>query len=140
MSETLGRHATIYLSSNGGSSYSLLGEVRDATYDVARDMHNATSHSDGAWKVGVAGHGQATLSVTCNYDKSDVAQAMILAAIMNATTLSVKVRPRGDTTGYEEDVFTANVTSSSKPMPTEGLLDLTATLTSTGTVTPQAIS
>lgn len=137
MSEQLGNESTIYVSSDGGGSYSLLGEVFDPSMSIPQDLHDTTINGGGGWKRELKGHKQLTLSVSCHYDESDVAQEKVLSAMMDGTDLHWKIRPRGDQTGYKEYLCEGNLESHDVTMTTQGPMDFPVSMRSTGTVTRQ---
>ncbi len=135
MAESLGNTAVIQASSDGGSNYTAIGEVKDSNLDLGQDNHNATSNDDGLWKVEVAGHKQGTLTFTVNYDESDAGQNLLRAAFLAGTTIMFKYRPRGTLATYKEALFSANPTAMPISIPTEGVKETAASYTSTGAIT-----
>ena len=135
MSEYLGNNAVIQVSDDGGSTYDTVGEVKDSNLDFSQDNHNATSNDDGLFKVEVAGHKQAVLTFTYNYDESDAGQTTLRTAYLAGTTLMFKYRPRGTLAGYKEALFSANPTAVPISAPTEGVMETAASYTSTGAIT-----
>jgi len=138
MSEQLGNSASLQVSSNGGSSYSNVGEMKDTSFDGAQDLHDATSNDDNLWKVDVVGHKKMTINVTCNYDEADAGQIIMRAGYFAGSTLMFKYRPRGSTSTYREQLFSANFTSANLAAPTQGVMEESYTLETTGAVTTQA--
>lgn len=139
MAEQLGRTSTVYVSDDGGSSYVKVGEVKDPSASLARDLQDATSNDDGLWKVDVAGHKKLSLSWACNYDESDAGQEDIIAAEYSDTQLMFKFRPSGDTAGNKEYIGTFNVSSVEISTPTQGVAELSISIESSGAVTRQNI-
>ena len=136
MATQLGNDATIYIS-NDGATYTLIGETFDPSMSIPQDLHDVTVNGGGEWKAELRGHKQVTLSFSCHYDESDVGQEKALAAMVAGTALYCKVRPRGDTAGYKEYLFTGNMDNHDISMTTQGPMDFPVSVRSTGTVTRQ---
>lgn len=135
MAEQLGRHATVEISTDGGSTYNTLGELKDPDLGHNVDLHDVTANDDDAWKTTLIGHKQLMLSGVCNYDKTNTAQMALITAFDGSTTVAVRFRPYGNTSGHKQYTFTADVSSADTSFPTQGVAELSFELQSNGTVT-----
>lgn len=139
MSEFLGRVATVEVSSDGGTTFFEVGEVKDPTFPQNRDLHDATANDDGIDKVDLRGHKQRSLTFTCNFDSSDTGQNMMRAAYDSDTDIRFRYRPEGNVAGKPEYEFDGNFNSLELNTPTQGISELSADVQSSGAVTSTTV-
>ena len=105
--------AKLRISTDGGSNYYEVGELRDVTLTVERDTIDATTHTDQGWKANLQGLAQWSASAEYLYLKTDAQQDALYDALVNRTPFKVKLLPEGNpaTSGDEQFDGDAIITS-----------------------------
>ncbi len=102
MAETVGYLARVAVSTDGGSIYNDIAEVKDPKLTYSVNKADATTVDDAGWAVKKAVKNEATLSFICNYDVTDAQQQAVRAAQDAHTALYFRYRPEGDTSTKEQ--------------------------------------
>ena len=104
MAEVVGYIAKVAVSTDGGSTYNDVAEVKDPKLTYSVTKADGTTVDDGGFAVKKTVKTEANLSFTCNYDVTDTEQQAIRNAQDNNTSLYWRYRPEGDTAGKESYV------------------------------------
>lgn len=83
----------VFVSADGGSTYYILGETREATLSLTRDPFDATSFDSAGWMEFIQGLGTWELSTESLYLYADVGQTDVENAILNRTNLQFRFIP-----------------------------------------------
>ena len=77
----------LLLSTDGGSTYNKVAELKDVTLNVERDTIDVTSHSQTGWKENILGPAQWTASGEALFVNDDAQLQALYDALVNQTTL-----------------------------------------------------
>lgn len=105
-----GFNARVSISADGGSSYQVIGEARDATLSISQNEIEATSFDSAGWSEYIPGLKEWSVDIEALYIPTNVAQENLFDALVNGTTLKIKLLPKTGTgnTCYEGDVFVSS--------------------------------
>jgi predicted secreted protein len=105
-----GFNARVSVSVDGGTSYQVIGEARDATLSISQNEIEATSFDSAGWSEYIPGLKEWSVEVEALYIPTNVAQENLFDALVNGATLKIKLLPKTGTgnTGYEGDVFVSS--------------------------------
>lgn len=139
MSEVLGWPGTIEVSSDAGSNYYAVAEVKDVDFNDESDKLDSTSNDDAGWKAEKEGLRAVSLSFTAHYDISDTTgQGKIRAAKEGGTSLLWRYRPEGNNSGKRQHVFNGTPVVN-MTFPTAAIAEMTVDVRSSGAVTSSTI-
>lgn len=111
--------AVIAVSNDGGSTWNDVPEVTD--FDPGFDVSNIDmSNIDSTWAQRIAGKKDASPSLTANQVPGDTAHENIMDAFFNDTTLQLRFRPFGESSGDLQFTIPVLVSSLSPPSGTQG--------------------
>jgi predicted secreted protein len=94
-----GYNGVLSISTDNGSSYQVIGELRDVELTIDTDMLDATSHSSAGWKEKVAGNAQWTATAGALYVNADAGQAGVVSALSGKTKCKFRFDPEGTSVG-----------------------------------------
>lgn len=105
-----GFNARVSISADGGTSYQVIGEARDATLSISQNEIEATSFDSAGWSEYIPGLKEWSVDIEALYIPTNVAQENLFDALVNGTTLKIKLLPKtgSGNTGYEGDVFVSS--------------------------------
>ncbi|RLB94227.1 MAG: hypothetical protein DRH26_01760 [Deltaproteobacteria bacterium] len=129
----------IYISTDGGSNYSKIAEIRDMTLTVENEIIDATSHDSGGWREYIAGLKNWKLSGGNLYIAADAGQVKAFTALTGDTKVRVQFNPK-DTTGLDQYWGDAYVNSQELNAPNDDAADMSYEITGTGAITKGTIS
>lgn len=92
-----GYNALMYISTDGGTTYNKVGELKDVTLTVERETIDATSHDSGGWKENIAGLGSWSASAEALYVDADAGQDAVYNALVNGTLAKFRFLPKTGT-------------------------------------------
>ena len=138
MTTGIGYTQTIDVSSDGGTSWTPVGKVKDVDFPNEGDKVDSTTNDDGGYKAESEGLKQRSLSFPCNYDSDDAGQNMIRTADEAGTQLYWRYRPRGNVAGEREHKF-YGIPKADGSTPTADMAEMTVTVMSSGVVTHSTI-
>lgn len=134
MAKRLGRLRSIAISTDGGTTWTPVGNLTDGTWNGTRDEVESTDADSGDSKEFLAGRQSHTLDFTCRYNEADAGQAALETAFFDGTT--PKFRWRSETlTGIKERQADGIVTALNHQTPDADTQNLTGTIRITGAVT-----
>ena len=109
MADVAGFNATLSVSTDGGTNYTLVGGSKDFKGPTEKSARiDKTDNDGGRYSEGVAGRISATLSVTCNKDLDDVGQQALRTACRSGVVYDYRYRDETGT-GKEEEIGRAHV-------------------------------
>jgi predicted secreted protein len=102
-----GFNARVSISVDGGTSYQLIGEARDATLNISQNEIEATSFDSVGWSEYIPGLKEWSVDIEALYIPTNVAQENLFEALVDGTTLKIKLLPKTGVgnTGYQGSVF-----------------------------------
>ena len=105
-----GFNARVSISIDGGSSFQLIGEARDATLSISQNEIEATSFDSAGWSEYIPGLKEWSVDVEALYIPTNVGQENLFEALVDGTLLKIKLLPKTGTgnLGYEGDVFVSS--------------------------------
>ena len=92
-----GYNALLYISDDGGTTYSKIGELRDVTINVNLDAIEATSHDSGGWREFLPGLSQWGASAEALYVDADAGQDKVFSALDGKSTVKFRFTPKTGT-------------------------------------------
>lgn len=138
MADIRGRDAKFAVSTDG-VTYQDLGGCKDASWSIDQSTVDVTDFASGAWTEHLVGRKTVTASVTVNYDEADAGLDIVLASWQAATQIYIRYRPRGDTTGADQYVALATITSCEDSSPNDDAAEASISFQVTSSVTVSAI-
>jgi predicted secreted protein len=105
-----GFNARVSISVDGGTSYQVVGEARDATLSISQNEIEATSFDSAGWSEYIPGLKEWSVDIEALYIPTNIAQENLYEALVNGTGLKIKLLPKTGTgnLGYEGDVFVSS--------------------------------
>lgn len=102
-----GFNAQASISVDGGTSYQVIGEARDATLSISQNEIEATSFSSGGWSEYIPGLKEWSVDIEALYIPANIGQENLYEALVDGTQIKVKLLPKTGTgnIGYEGDAF-----------------------------------
>lgn len=90
MAKIAGLNGRFYVSSDGGSNYTLFGSATDVSLSGSQDTYDTTTKDSSLYKEAIAGRKSATLDVSCFWDEADAGQDIVRTAFFAGTNVYVK--------------------------------------------------
>ena len=137
MADTKGYAGKLAVSPNG-SSYTEVSGLTDVSMPMSRNTIDTTDFDSGEDEEHLAARRSGTLSVTANWDEDDAGLMIVHDAFHAGTACYVRWRPRGNTVGYKEYLFSGTVTSFEESSPNEDKAEVSFEVTKSGALTNQA--
>ena len=134
----VGRVNRIAVSDDGGTIYSDLGCLQDASLSAEKDQIDSTCKNDGQYRQFLDGHLAATIDFTLAYDETDPGQTKAAASFYGGADVDIRFRMTTGA-GLEEIVdVKASVSSWTLDAPLEGLATVSGTFQLKGDFSPSA--
>jgi TP901-1 family phage major tail protein len=133
MADVKGRTAKLAVSTDDSTYYDI-GGAKDISFSASRDTIDVTDN-DSTGQEHLEGLPSASLSFTCNYDEADTAFSTLLTSNENGTQIYYRYRPRGDTSTAKEYKFQGTITSFEASGATDGAVEMSVEVESTGSIT-----
>lgn len=89
-----GYNALLYVSTDGGTTYNPIGELKDVTLTVKQDAIDATSHDSAGWKEFIPGVSEWTAKAEALYIDANATQDAVFNALINKTILKFRLTPK----------------------------------------------
>lgn len=126
-----GFNGKVYISSDGGSTYNAIGEVRDTTLSISQDEIEATSFDSAGWMEYLPGMKEWEAETEALYLYANVGQDALYNALVNGSTIKLRLLPKAGTgnKGYEGNAF---VTKFEVKNATDDAVVLSASFRGTG--------
>lgn len=94
-----GYNGVMYVSTDAGSTWTAVGELRDVKIKIANKMLDATSHSSGGYSNNNPGNQEWSATVGQLAIFADAGQVVVAAAVAGKTRLKFRFDPAGTATG-----------------------------------------
>lgn len=127
--------AKVAVSTDGGSVYNVVGELRDVTLTLEADEIDATSKDSAGWREFIEGLKQWSGSAEALYLEANVAQDALYNALINRTLVKLRFRPKGDQVGFKQFIGDAVITGFEPGLPTDDAIANAITFRGTGALT-----
>jgi predicted secreted protein len=102
-----GFNAQVSLSVDGGTSYQVIGEGRDATLSISQNEIEATSFDSGGWSEYIPGLKEWNVDIEALHVPTNVGQENLYEALVDGAKIKIKLLPKTGTgnIGYKGDAF-----------------------------------
>lgn len=102
-----GFNAQVSVSVDGGTSYQVIGEARDATLNISQNEIEATSFSSAGWSEYIPGLKEWSVDVEALYIPTNIGQENLFEALVDGAQIKIKLLPKTGTgnLGYQGDAF-----------------------------------
>ena len=102
-----GFNARVSVSTDGGTTFKLIGEARDATLNISQNEIEATSFDSGGWSEYIPGLKEWTVDIEALYIPTNDGQDALYDGLVAGSKVQVKLLPKTGTgnTGYKGDAF-----------------------------------
>ena len=137
MARIAGRLGRIAVSSDGGSTFVILGCLIDGTLNGSNEELDVTCHEDGQFKDFISGRKDATIDASLHWDEADAGQVKVKDAFFADSILRVRFRMQ-EATGLQEYEANSIVTNFSPTSPNDDVADVDVTFRLKGDFTPTA--
>lgn len=137
MSKALGSGLTLEVSTNAGSTYTAVGNIKSVDFPLSVNAVDSTDNDDSGNKTYLAGDFDGSASVTFNYDPADAGQVILLTNFLSKTTLTWRYRPTVGST-LPQFVFNGLLTEHPVPASHESVIEVAASIQITAGVTKSA--
>lgn len=129
-----GYQGKVYISSDGGTTYNPIGEIRDATLTINSSEIDATSFDSGGWSEFIPGLKDWEVSAEGLYVVANAGQSALYNALVNGSTVKIRLLPKTGTgnTGYEGNAI---ITSWEINNTTDDAVSISASFRGTGALT-----
>jgi predicted secreted protein len=97
-----GYKGTLRISTDGGTTFLNVAEIKDVEINYNSDSIDATSHDSAGSKEFIYGLSEWGLTAGALYVDGDAQQVTLFDAIANKTILDVELRPAGATSGKKQ--------------------------------------
>ncbi len=139
MARVAGRLSTLDVSTDGGTTYTAVGCIQDATLNGEGEEIDVTCHDDGVFRAFLAGRGAYTIDLTCIWDEADAGQGILETAHFNRSIYDFRWRQQV-ASGLREYTAQGLVTAFTPGGPNDDAAGLDISIRLTGTVTRAAQS
>jgi TP901-1 family phage major tail protein len=127
-----GYNASLEVSTNGGTTYTRVGELRDITLHVEADKIDASSKDSAGWREFLLGMKSWSGTAGGLFVDADVAQDALYAALENGTKVKLRFRPQAATSGKKQWVGDAMIMSYEIGDPMDDAVAVTIEFTGSG--------
>lgn len=135
MARQAGRIQKLAVSTDGGTNYTEVKGIADATLNLEQAELTTTAHDDGDFETFIVGRKNGSIDVTVRYDEADAGQQTLLDSFFDGTTLDYRWRMRGDVSGARELTAKGIITSQPQAAPNDDVASMDTTIRLTGTIT-----
>lgn len=126
-----GYNAKLAVSTDGGSTYTDVGELRDVTLTLEADEIDATSKDSNGWREFIQGLKKWGGTAAGIYLQANVGQDALYNALVNGTTVMLRFRPKSGV-GNDQFIGTAVVTHYEPAGPLDNAIAVNITFRGTG--------
>lgn len=102
-----GFNGKVYISTDGGTTYNAIGEMKEAKLSIKQDDMNVTSFDSSGWSESIPGMKEWEVSTEGLYLYSNTGQDALYNALVNGSTIRLRLLPKTGTgnKGYQGDAF-----------------------------------
>lgn len=129
-----GYQAQFYISDDGGTTWTALGETRDMTLSVTNNEVESTSFDSAGWMEVLGGIKEWEASTESLWVYANGGQADLFTALTGGTSVKIRVLPKTGT-GNSGYTGTAICTSWELAAAVDDVVTLSATFKGTGSLT-----
>lgn len=126
-----GFNAKLAVSTDGGTTYTDIGELREVTLTLEADEIDATSKDSGSWREFIPGLKQWGGSAAGLYLQANAGQDAVYNALVNGTTVKLRFRPRAGA-GNDQFIGDAIITSYEPSAPLDDAIAVNIAFRGTG--------
>ena len=132
----------LYISTDGGTNYTLVGSATSATLSISNDTLDVTTKANTGHRSLLYGQQTATISAEgfVKYDDSQGSQQIRTIALGRSDDANYLARFTSGVTGDKEVYFNCVVTSFEETAAVNEIATYSVTLESTGTITEATVS
>lgn len=130
-----GYNGVMYVSTDGGNTYTAVGELQDVKLKLSTKMLDAASHSSGGYEDYTPGLQGWTATVTALAIFGDAGQAAIMNALVNKTKFYFRFDPAGTASGKPRRTGSGYVQDWEESQPNEQLETMQLTIQGCGALT-----
>lgn len=129
-----GFNGKVYISTDGGTNYTAIGEMKDATLTINSSEIDVTSFDSAGWSEFTPGLKDWEVGSEGLYIAADAGQDALFNALVNGTTVKVRLLPKAGTgnKGYQGDAI---LTSWEINNTTDDAVSISASFRGTGALT-----
>lgn len=138
MSNKAGRVTALAISTDGGTTFTNLACLTDASFTRNKDELDITCKGTGAYRSFLEGFKDGTIEGTLHWDETDVAAIKIQDSYFGDTALRARWRLGGAASGENEHEANCIATEFSDDSPLEDVADVSFTLRLNGDFSPSA--
>lgn len=105
-----GFNARVSISTDGGTTYVIVGESRDATLNISQNEIEATSFDSAGWSEYIPGLKEWTVDIEALYIPINAGQANLFDTLVEGEKIHIKLLPKTGTgnTGYQGEAFVSS--------------------------------
>lgn len=129
-----GFNAVLAISTDGGSVYNTIGELKDFTLTIEHNLINATSKDSAGWEEMIPGLKKWSISGGALYLNANAGQDAAYDALVNGTKIKLRMRPRVST-GWDQYVGDAYIDNWEIANPLDDAVAVNVSATGTGALT-----
>lgn len=129
----------ILISTDGGTNYNEIAEIKEMTLNLTSELEDATSHDSGGWREFIEGLKTWTIDTETNYIVASTVKNDLFAALVAGTKLLIRFRPN-DTVGSDQFEGTVLVGEFTPASPLADPGNLSVTLQGCGTLTKTTVA
>jgi predicted secreted protein len=112
--------------------------MSDGTFDIMAESAESTDKDSGGNEF-LYGRNQCQLDINGNLEEDEASQQALLSACENRTTIYLRWRARGSTTGNRQYKALFLITKATQSSPNKDVVKLAITAQSTGTITQSTV-
>lgn len=127
-----GFNAVIEVSTDGGTVYTPVLEVRDFKLKRGRKLMDATSHSSGGDEESKPGNRNWSATAEALRVHSDAGQGVVEAALESGAELKIRYRPKGTGAGRPQKIGSILIEDMEEAAPNSDLLATNISFRGTG--------
>lgn len=128
-----GFNAQVFISTNGGSTYTAIGETRDATLSITNNEIESTSFDSSGWMEVIGGLKEWEVSTESLYVYSNAGQSALYSSFVAGTSVKIRILPK-NTAGLTGYVGDAIINSWEINMVPDDVISLSVGFKGTGTL------
>lgn len=134
MAKMQGRLSEVHVSWDGGTTYTVIGGITDATLNINQGEIKVTSHDSGSFEEYIPGRKDMTIDCSAVYNEADVPQMAIIQSAFDSTSLHFRFYAKL-ATGSRMSECEGLITKCNVATPNDDAAKLDFTIRLSGTAT-----